>query len=228
MFEEVVGNNWFNLLDKECCYSFVLQHKKNRIISNVIENKVIMVEKYKLGDDIHICELEEIPGIERIIDLDIKYLNNYNKNLEYSVKGFTIKNNDIRYNWINPNYNYVRSLKMNSNNNFLNYINLRKQWLLKDYLIYFPEDKDLFTLYKNYIDNLINNLYINYVNLKIRKNITIKDIEYSFRPLINELHKIYQTKDTKITKAIVKTYINKMDGKRLIFIIQHYTGLKIN
>ena len=57
-------------LDPNCCYSFVLNHLNNRIITPVMGNKTIMVEKYKLGENIEKCyDFENIENIEILVVL---------------------------------------------------------------------------------------------------------------------------------------------------------------
>lgn len=228
MFEEVVGKDFYSKLDKECCYSFVLQHIKNRIVTPIEENKVYLVEKYKLGETIKRCtELDKIDNIETIFSFKFEYINNYNHNLYFSIKGFTIKSDGLRYKWINPNYKYVHDLKMNNNNKFLSYMELRKKWILNDYLKFFPEELHLFNGYKEKLNIVINLLYNTYVNYRVTKEIDVKDINYSLRPHINELHNYYKETKVKITPKYVRKYINGLDGKMLIFIINRITDSKV-
>jgi hypothetical protein len=228
MFEEVVGNGLYSKLDKECCYSFVLQHTKNRIISPIEENKVFLVEKYKIGEQIERCvELEKIESIEKIFSFDDIYLKNYSQDLLFSIKGITIKSNGNRHKWINPNYKYVEDIKMNNNNKFLSYMELRQKWLLNEYLEYFPEELVLFNDYRDKITNLKELVYASYVNYRIKKDIELKDIEYTLRPIMYELHDFYKKNNVKITKNYVSGYINKLDGKRLIFILNRINKSKV-
>ena len=137
MFREVSNDiQHYKDLKKNCCYSFVLQHRQNRIVSPIWENKIILVQQYNL-DTMERVDLDELYHIEKIQKV---HYNDYNCDLHYGVKGLTFYKDDIRYKWINTNYMYVTSLKMNNNDKFLNYIELRQKRLLKDYLVYFHED----------------------------------------------------------------------------------------
>ena len=228
MFEEIVGNDFSSMLDKCCCYSFVMQHTKNRIVTPIEKNKVYLVEKHKMGDNIETCvDFEDINNVENIFSFDSTYLSNYLNNLYYSIKGFTIKGKNERYKWINPNYMYVHDIKMNNNNKFLNYMDLRHQWLLNEYLLYFPEEREIFNKYRDKIKYVKDLLYSSYVRYKIKKEIDIKNIEYCLRPLVGELHDFYKKTNIKITQKYVSSYVNKLDGKRLIFIINNITESKV-
>ena len=87
------------------------------------------------------------------------------------------------------------------NNDFLNYIELRKNGNLKDYLKYFPEYSKSFNDYRNKIHILSNELYNNYKNCYIFKNTEKKDIPYHLKPLTEDIHKIYiETKKEVLTE----------------------------
>jgi hypothetical protein len=107
---------------------------------------------------------------------------------------------------------------MNHNDKFLNYISLRQKRLLKEYLKYFPEDSDLFERYREEFNNVKTILYQRYVSRYIKKEITNKEIEYSLKPLIYELHGHYLNTHEKINIKIVSDYLHNLDGKKIMFI----------
>ena len=219
MFLEVNGSEWFEELRKDYCYSFVLHHIKNRIISPIEENAIFLVENHSMKEGIiQREELQTITGITNVFRLTKNMVKDYQGDLFFPVKGLTIKTDVGRFNWINPNYRYVESLKMNHNNKYLNYISLRQQKVLKEYLTYFPEDIDEFELYRNNFNHIKVRLYDRYVSRFIKKEIEIKDIEYPLKPLVFQLHKYYKDSGDKITIKIVSDYLHSLDGKKLLFI----------
>ena len=223
MFLEVNGSDWFQELNKEYCYSFLLHHQKNRIISPIEENNIFLIENYHIHENsIEKKELQEISNITNVFQLTKDMLNSYQVELFYSIKGFTIKTQTKRIKWINPNYKYVEALKMNHNNKYLKYIELRQQGLLSEYLQYFPEDNHLFNEYRDEFNRIKMKLYERYVSRFIRKEIQNKDIEYPLRPLIFELHKFYQTTGQKINIKVVSDYMHQLDGKKMLFIKKYF------
>ena len=108
---------------------------------------------------------------------------------------------------------------MNYNNKFLNYIALKQQRLLNEYLKYFPEDSYLFNDYRNSFNQIRMKLYERYVSKFIKKEIEIKDVEYPLKPLLYELHKSYKTTGEKITVKTVSDYLHSLDGKKILFIL---------
>jgi hypothetical protein len=218
MFHEVSNDIQYNKdLKKNCCYSFVLQHSKNRIVSPLWENKIIFVQQYNL-DTMERVDLDELYHIEKIPKL---HYNDYNINLHYGIKGLTFYKDGVRYKWINPNYKYVTSLKMNHNDKFLNYSELRKKHLLKEYLVYFPEDSHQFTEYQRKYYLIKNHLYDCYVKHFIKKELELKDINYSLKPHLFKLHDFYKTTNQKINSNIVNDYVHELDGKQIMFICNY-------
>ena len=220
MFHDVNGDKWYDELDPGNCYSFVLQHKKNRIVCPVDENALYLVESYTMGDTIEkvhsLPKISNIQTIENISKEELKYYEN--PDLYFSIKGITCKTDTTRINWINPNYEYVKGLKMNHNNRFMNYISLKQKDQLSKYLVFFPEDRYEFDSFNEIVMNIKDLTYENYVKIFIRKGGSLKDIQYSLKPLLHEIHTIYQKDKKKITRERVNQYIDTIDGRRLLFI----------
>ena len=220
MFLEVSNDIlYYKDLKKEFCYTFVLQHKKNRIVCPVFQNRIVLVSQFNLNDLCY-CDLDKFYNIENITNINFKeYLEK--ENLSFSIKGFTFSNNGIRYKWINPNYTVILSLKMNNNDKFLNYIELRQKRLLKDYLEYFPEDSHQFEIFQRKFYLIKKNLYESYVNHFIKKEIELKEINYSLKPHLFKLHEHYKKTNEKIRINIVADYLHSLDGKQIMFICNY-------
>lgn len=223
LFKKVNGETWFDKLDKNNCYSFTLQHKDNRIITPVYKNFIFMNEVHTLMDGKIIkLKREEHPiidGIENIKSLEKKDIDLYLENDNvFSVKGFTIKKGSLRIKWINPNYEYVEKLKVNNNNKFFSYIELRRSFKLADYLKFFPEEQYLFDNYRNNYNMIKTELYSSYVDLKIKKEKEWSDIRYEFKPLVKELHNDYIQGKGKINSQYINSYMERMPIGKLFFI----------
>lgn len=222
MFLEINGSEWFDDLNKEYCYSFLLHHINNRNVSPIDVNSIFLVENHHISNEgIKKVELQEIPNIINIFPILKENLQSYNTDIFFGIKGFTIKTSEGRINWINPNFEFVKDLKMNNNDKYLNYISLKQKHLLTQYLMYFPEDRFLFDKYRDEFNHIKMILYERYVSRFIQKKIANKDIEYPLRPLVYELHKHYKNSGEKINLKIVSDYMHKLDGKRMMFIINH-------
>jgi hypothetical protein len=214
-------STWRDGLKKDHCYSFVLVHKQNRIVSPVNENGIFLVEQHKLGDTIEKVELDMLVGVQNVITFNSNYLENYQRNLYFSIKGFTMYKDGIRYKWMNPNYVYVSGLKANHNNKLMNYITLRQNGNLKEYLQYFPEESHLFNNYRDDYNSMKDDIFNGYLSRFVYKNKTMEQIPYPLRPVLYELHQKYLHTNEKTTMKIVSEYFHQMDGKRIAFMYNY-------
>ena len=141
--------------------------------------------------------------------------------IPYQCKGFTIKDGSMRYKWINPYFNEIKNLKINMNNDCLNYIELRRNGNLKKYLRYFPEHQHLFDTYREKIHELSNDLYRTYKNVFIYKNVDKNEIEYHLKPLIYDIHRNYLENKSPTKWDDIKQYIHTIPSKKLMFALNY-------
>lgn len=238
MFEESIGNNTFySYLNENFTYSFILLNKKNRNISYIDNNCVILIEVYnrltfEKIDNIRATMNEEIyinnsvHTLENLkIDFDsIESINNYFLSSNFNFKGINININNDRLTLINPKFIEAKNLCINSNNLFEKYIYLKKNKNIKKYLTFFPEKNDNFLKYSDKFNIMINELYDNYVNKHIKKEINIKEVPYQLRPLLYDIHKIYIDSDRnkKINKLIIEEYVLSLDIYKILFVLKYY------
>ncbi len=222
MFEECLSFD-ISLLDTNCSYSFVLRHTENRNISPITMNELYLVEMYSYGMDtiqrMSVNDYPDILRIENIKQLSSEEIKAMEK--DFSMKGYTIKRNNQRYKIINHEFEKVKSLQVNVNNDMIHYIELRQNGNLKDYLKYFPEKNKLFTEYRNLIHKLSNELYTNYKNIYIFKKIERKNAPYSLKPFIQDIHSIYKKTKKPISWNDIKDYIHSLPPKRIAFAINY-------
>jgi hypothetical protein len=183
-------------------------------------NSIFLIENHERKEDGQIVQkpLQEIENITNIFPLSKEMMLGYQSELFFSIKGFTVKTTGKRINWINPTFEYAKSLKMNHNDKYLNYISLRQKHLLTEYLNYFPEDRFIFNEYRDEFNMIKFKLYERYVSKFIRKEIDMKDIEYPLKPLVYELHEHYKESGEKINIKVVSDYMHQLDGKKIMFI----------
>uniref|UniRef100_A0A6C0C487 T4 RNA ligase 1-like N-terminal domain-containing protein n=1 Tax=viral metagenome TaxID=1070528 RepID=A0A6C0C487_9ZZZZ len=222
MFNECF--NQYEELNTEHSYSFVLQHKDNSNITPVKNNQVILVEEYDKN-------LNKINLNEQNYSFNISktYKNYYElkkeeKDIEKYDKGYNIIINGDRHVYITEDYKYIFDLRPNQNNKMFIFLTLYKQRNLDEYLKVYKDDKEIFNLYRNKYEIMRNELYSNYCNHFIKKNIVVKDVPYQLKPIIYELHDIYKSsnKELKINYKVINNYLQKMNIKRLTFILNYY------
>lgn len=224
LFENINGTDWYSNLNKEKSYSFVLQHRKNRIVSQIMNDNIFLVEVHDMKDDIRRLEQKDFDNLNdfgigsNILMVKENAKHYFNPELQYSIKGFTIKRGSSRIKWINPNYEYVCELKSNFNNKFLSYIKLRQEWKLSEYLKYFPEERNNYNLYRERYNIIKNKLYDAYVNVNINKSIKLNEVDFPLRPLVYEIHGYYLKTKHKINMSYINDYMQSLPGKKVLFI----------
>jgi hypothetical protein len=232
MFNEVCNdvNLQFDSLNEDYCYSFVMQHPKNRIVIPLYDKKLYLVkvfkldnEKYKIYDvdklDIYTNYFKdtkvELP-IKKKYDSYESLTNEYSTmNTPYDILGLMLysKNGD-RSKIRNPSYEYVRKLRGNQPKLLYEYLSLRKTGKMKDFLKYYPEYKNQFNEYRQQLHQYTTTLYINYVNCYMNKEKPLIEYPTEYRTNMFHLHKNYidNLKDNKkhVNFKLVCEYVNDL------------------
>ena len=211
MFDECSKKLDYESLYKDHTYSFVMRHSKNKMISKINKNELVLVEVYQGHQKLSILPKND----------------NYTLVNEWSpyslYKGFTVSNNNIRYKWLTSEQKFINMIQPNTNNPCLNYITLRNSGFLTSYLNIFPDMRFEFDKYRKKIYTLTQLLYKYYVNVNIKKQLEKKDIPFVLKPLVYELHGIFLRDKQGISYQIVTQYIYNLEPTRLQFVIN---GLK--
>ena len=121
----------------------------------------------------------------------------------------------------NLRYNEIRLLRGNNTNKMYMYFELRKNQNISEYIEYFPEDKKLFDEFRLELYTFTQRLFKYYQELKVRKKIKFLDIDYEFRPLINDLHTLYKTTKKQITKNVVINYLHNLNSAKILFVLNY-------
>lgn len=237
LFEDICKEKHINFtnLPKENCYSFVIQHPNNRFVIPVVEKKLYLISVYNINE-YYIKELNKNDFIHLINGINIpqnynfqnyeELFNNYaSMNTPYTIMGISIKHNSgIRSKMRNPNYENLKILRGNTPKLQYQYLSLRKDQNVKNFLTYFPENKSKFTSYRNQIHNFTKNLHNYYIKCFIKKEISLKECPFELKTHIYSLHKKYldnREKNFIITKNVVIEYINQLHPAQLMHSINY-------
>jgi len=248
MFWEAAKENNLdlNLLNKGNCYSFVLQHPKNRIVvpfkkpqlylvaCYTIENRedgTIMVHPHSLANmknyewsstTIRFPTIyEDAVGYSELIQ---KYAS---MNTPYDVLGIVLYNNftGVRAKIRNPVYEQVRCLRGNQPKLQYQYLCLRKEGRVAEYLKYYPECKRECSDYRDQVHLFTNTLYSNYVSCYIKKDKPLMQFSEQYRTHMFHLHQVYRTnlmeKKECITSARVIQYVNELHPSLLMHCLNY-------
>lgn len=243
MFKEACENCNFNIenLSKKFNYIFILQHPENRIvlpiqlpyiylikIYEIKDNIVYQQDLYKTITDYQLIKYEEgkIPvGIPAVYPINsYEELEKYfgSEETSHNYLGVMIYNqNGERTRIRNPNYQEIKYLRGNQPKLFYQYLDLRKKDKVKDYLFYYPESSNAFLEFRKILHRFTNLLWKNYINCFIKKEGVLKDYPFKYKIHMYNLHNIYITDKTPITKDIVIKYINNLDSAQILYAINY-------
>jgi len=236
--------------DKSKCYSFVLQHPENRIVSYVSEPRIYLIACYKIeNNNVMIDDLSDIKfqiislvnekKYPNVIRFPIKY--EYSTNVEefsnhpdYNVMGIVIKNPKTGYYSKIRNNTYMNVKKMigNSPSLLYRYIRLLKENLVNEYISIFPEHHMYFYHYQCFIYNYIGMLesyYRHIYMLKTDINIYFtKDKKHHVNMVyhLKQLHKKYRAEKSEYgegyRKVSVEDYVINLDVDNLYYALLQY------
>lgn len=238
MFLEAAQNAGFNLnmLNPSYCYSFVLQHPDNRIVVPFKETQLYLVEVYEIVNtadgtvNVFSHDLSVVKSYNGWNNLSIKFPQVYDNwssyddlkneyasmNTPYHVLGVVIKNKKTleRTKLRNPVYEYVRHLRGNQPKVQYQYLALRKEGKVGDFLKYYPENKKDFSYYRDKLHDFTFALYQNYISCYIKKEKPLKEFPDHFRTHMFHLHKIFvdelKPKNEYVNNTVVINYVNKL------------------
>ena len=224
-------------LKKDHCYSFILQHKGNRIVVPIEKNHIYLAESYKVVGPTSVVYSYDNDLLEKYSFLKIKHLDKtsfetmrdtYAKSghTDYSIMGVVFKNasTGLRMKLRNPEYEAVRKLRGNQCKDQYNYLCLRKDGNMASYLKFYPEDKKRFSVYRELVHKATKDLYTMYQECYIYKKAELKTFPSEFRTHMYKLHHelyLMKLKPEKLSMQFVnvKEYINKLHPSLLMHMI---------
>ena len=262
MFLEACSVNNFKLeyLDKKYCYTFVMQHPFNRIVTPIVQPLIYLIKVYEINhnlanclsvenlydvtiNEINIHELYNSPPyifLNTNVKFVNKYLtntfniNNYEElknyytgiNAPYYCVGCMIYSNDgIRTKIRNNNYEMVRKLRGNQPKLQYNYLCLKQENKVKDFLFYYPEHSVIFNKFKLMTYAYTNELFMNYISCFIRKEKQLKAYDFQYKNHMYKLHEKYKTElkpnNKIIDKKFVIDYFNQLHPAQQMFVINY-------
>jgi len=227
-------------LNKEFCYSFVLQHPENRIVVPFKQPDLYLVALYSIKVLNGNTMLMSYPMIDfqnfdwgpasikfpqvyewnTYTDLIQKYAS---MNTSYSTLGVVVYNNltGERMKIRNPVYEQVRSLRGNQPKLQYQYLSLRKEGKVADFLKFFPENKKEFSAFRDQIHLFTSTLFGNYASCYIKKEKPLKEFSDQYKTHMFNIHKIYmddlREKKMFITNTTVINYVNNLHPSLLMY-----------
>jgi hypothetical protein len=159
----------FIILKKTHCYSFVLQHPENRIVVPFKKPQLYLVGAYEIINEensiyVKIEDYRQYKDYFRSQSTDVKFPEVYtfekyadliekygSMNTSYDIVGVVLHNKltGERAKIRNPVYEQVRNLRGNQPKLQYQYLCLRKEGKVKDFLKFYPENKKEFSGFRD-------------------------------------------------------------------------------
>lgn len=220
MFTEAQGKLDFTKFEKNYTYTFVLRHPENRIVTKYNKADLVLVQvrdmnSFNIVNNSIVKGVLEQRGVEVTIPVtynftDLNQITDYVSQMNWEQQGVVIKYGNIRSKIRNEKYNYVKNMRGNSPKLFYNFIELRNNKMIKQYLQYFPEYSQDFRIFTSEIIRTTREIHQTYINYRVKKIITPEYIPKEFQTLIYELHGFHLSDGITITFDYVKNYFNSL------------------
>ena len=248
MFQDACVTNQLNIhtLHPGFCYSFVLQHPCNRIVVPFSKPQLYLVEAYsiihELDGSINVYP-QDLPVIKQHglwSSTTIRFPETYefssyseliNKfaspNTPYNIMGIVIRNTvtNERCKIRNPIYEEVRQLRGNQAKLQYQYLTLRKDGKIPEFIKFYPETKPELSKFRDQIHMFTNTLHQNYVSCYVKKEKPLKEFPQQYRTHMFKLHEHYlaHLRETKgsVTNTVVINYVNNLAPSLLMFCLNH-------
>jgi len=238
----------FNYLDKTVCYSFILQHPENRIVSPIVEKAIYLAKAYKI-QGYTITEVNAREQLQFVIDRtrtndgtklpNITLPTHYefstfdelvekyaSMNTPYEDVGVMVyAPNGERTKFRNPNYEEIRMLRGNQPKLQYHYLSLRKIGKIAQYLEFYPEHNKDFLEFREQLHRFTINLHKNYVSCYVLKKMPLKDYPSQYRSIMYNLHEYYlnELRESRqyISKQVVIKFINDLHPAKQMFLLNY-------
>jgi len=246
-FGELFQDIWrpeADLLDPDCCYSFVLQHPENRIVTKVSKPALYLVQVKNLKTD-EVCvpyqDMSEHVMVPKcpIFKLPTRHyfatqteLEGHMAGLTYEHPGFMVITQDHdRVKIDNPEYMRVVALRGNTPDRLHNLLKLGKtdvntNGLVEEYLSYYPEDTEIWEQVEILTRRCLGSL-LYYYN-RVMKQHRYTPIPVHLRQSIHILHELYRNKKQdsttpfRITHRVIKGYFHSLPTKQQTTVLNRH------
>jgi hypothetical protein len=234
MFLDIVtGNNGnFDILDETKSYTFVMIHQDNRIVKKYNKDEIVLVSVYSKNtkewenpdNEYNKLKDEYDPWFTLAPEVAEETINLSNNNVS-KVAGYTyINKNNLadRFKLLHPKYPEIKTLSGESHVPIFNYIENRRNGKIPEYLRYFPENRRIYNRFKHRIHDFTQLLYDTYGVVFKEKRCTLKEVPFSMKPLLYEIHGLYLDTKSPTGFSNVMEYINNLPTARMVFVLTKF------
>jgi hypothetical protein len=235
----VVGLN-FDDLPKEYSYSFVLQHPDNTIVAPVKNMALYIVAIYYIEGttvyemDRSVVKWSEFSSVRhpaRFVKEDFqKIVTTWASNTSlYYYPGVMFRTHEgARYKFRNPNYEFVKNAKGQTEKSRFIYLHLKQIGALKKHFDRFPEDELVFFRHQTDLYNYTHNLHQNYLECYVHKKKSLKEYAVEYKKNMYQLHEYYKavlkTSGKRVNMTCVIEFMNGQSLSSQLFVLKKFEG----
>ena len=233
-------------LEKEICYSFVLQHPENRIVVPFKKPELFLVAAYNIHTNenkiyVDNLDLENIQDKFKALNFSVQFPKIYtfqkyadliekyaSMNTSYDIVGVILYNKITgeRSKIRNPVYEQVRNLRGNQPKLQYQYLCLRKEGKVSDFLKYYPENKRYFSEFRDQIHLFTETLFSNYISCYIKKEKPLSEFTTQYKTHMFNLHQRYLNElkliNLFVNSTVVIKYVNELHPSLLMYSLNYH------
>lgn len=236
-------------LEKDKCYSFVLQHPENRIVVPFKQPQLYLVAVYSIRNEEHegssavyidVFDSQDFRDIFFALNTTVMFPKVYkfekysdlidefaSMNTAYSVVGVVLHNKETgeRAKIRNPVYEQVRNLRGNQPKLQYQYLSLRKEGKVGDFLKFYPENKKEFSGFRDQVHLFTNTLFANYISCYVKKEKPLIEFSEQYRTHMYNIHQKYlhELREQKlfVNNVLVQKYVNELHPSLLMYCLNY-------
>jgi hypothetical protein len=243
----------FDALKKDCSYSFVMQHPNNHIVRNIEKPALYLIAVYKIDNENLVveeqCRDEHLAQINASSNHNHNHNNNQctlvrlphqfteslgllqarhtSLNAPYDFPGLVCRERStgIRFKFRNPNYERIKNLHGSEPKLQFQYLSLRQQGKVREYLKLHPEHCEAFQKSKDQLHAYTNQLFANYISCYVKKERPFAEYPPEFKTHMFKLHERYlkelREKKEHITLGQTIAYMNGLFPSHQIYALNY-------
>ena len=220
----------YDKLNTNYCYSFVIKHSENRIVSNYDSNTLVHVLTRDMSSDSYNIVDHDI-GVNKPVKMTFTDVDELYKFVESSdrtdIEGVFIWNNNKHMKLKLNSYMNIKKLRNNTFDLFYEYVENKVNNTHDDYINTYSEYVYDIEYYESILTELVKKIHRLYMEVHVEKTRLIKVVDKSFYKHLYNLHGSYLKTKTKVTREVVNDFLYNLDAKQIMHLINlHYRNKK--
>jgi hypothetical protein len=235
----------FDALCKDCSYSFVMQHPNNHIVRDIAKPALYLIAVYKADNenlvieeqcrDEHLAKINAANTEGTLVQLPHRFTEGLgvlqelyaSLNAPYDFPGLVCRERSTgtRFKFRNPNYERIKNLHGSEPKLMFQYLSLRQQGKVREYLKLHPEHREAFQKSKDQLHAYTDQLFVNYIGCYVKKERPFTEYPAEFKTHMFKLHERYlkelREKKEHITLGQTIAYMNGLPPSHQIYALNY-------